>query len=256
MMILYNASSSYYSMIGRYALLEAGLPFESRPMDIHLAKEQLSAWYMKINPAMTVPTLVDNGQVWTSSQDILKYAATQADEQWMDADADCALRIEQLVLDHYSIAIERLTFGKALSSIPPFKFFAFRMLRNAIQALEMQLPTADNQRALQAKINLNQQRLAYFSEGNLVDKLQVERDHVKDFLQKLPMPETFLFGDKPSSVDIVTVVLFGRLKMIGEYQLVQSPDLINWFKRMQLLSTYRKADIWTYFQPWRILFKR
>lgn len=255
-MILYNASSSYYSMIGRYALLEAGLPFESRRMDIHLAKEQLSAWYMKINPAMTVPTLVDNERIFTDSQDILNYAATQAGERWMDGDAGCAIRIEQLVRDHYSIAIERLTFCKALSSIPPLRFLAFRMLRHAIDALEVQLPTSENQTALEAKINLNKQRLAYFNEGHLADKLQVERNNVQNFLEKLPTPETFLFGDKPSSADIITVVLFGRLKMIKEYQLVQSSDLMNWFNRMQVRDTYRKADIWTYFQPWRILFKR
>ena len=57
-MILYNAPSSYYSMIARYALFEAGLSFENRRMDIHLAKEQLSPWYRAINPKMTVPSLV------------------------------------------------------------------------------------------------------------------------------------------------------------------------------------------------------
>jgi glutathione S-transferase len=255
-MILYNASSSYYSMIARYALLEASFSFENRRMDIHLAKEQLSAWYTKINPAMTVPTLVDNEQVWTDSQSILKYAATHAGEQWMDGDVGCALRIEQLIPEHYSITIERLTFGKALTSIPLLRFLVLRMLRNTIHTLEVQLPNSANSAAIEAKINLNKQRLAYFTEGNLADKLEIERDKVRNFLEKLPKPAPFLFGDRPSSVDVVTVVLFGRLKMIGEYQLVLSPDLINWFKRMQLRSTYRKADIWTYFQPWRILLKR
>lgn len=255
-MILYNASSSYYSMISRYALLEAGLHFESRRMDIHLAKEQLSSWYMKMNPAMTVPTLVDNEQIWTDSQDILKYAATQAGDQWMDGDPTCATRIEQLVQAHYSIAIERLTFGKALNSIPPLRFFVPRLLRKAIHILEAQQSTTATQKAIEDKINLNKQRLAYFTEGNLAGKLQIERTTVRNFLETLPAPETFLFGDKPSSVDVVTVVLLGRLKMIGEYQLVQSPDLNNWFQRMQQRAPYRKADIWTYFQPWRILLKR
>lgn len=243
-------------MIGRYSLLEAGLLFESRRMDIHMAKEQLSAWYMKINPAMTVPALVDNEHIWTDSQDILKYAATEAGEQWMDGNADYALRIEQLVRDHYSIVIERLTFGKALTSIPILKFIALRILRKAIRDLEVQLPTSANKTSVEAKINLNKERLAYFSDGNLADKLETERNNVRNFLEKLPTPETFLFGDKPSSADIVTVVLLGRLKMIGEYELVRSSGLIDWFKRMQLRSTYKQADIWTYFQPWRILLKR
>src|SRR5690554_5849978 len=118
-MILYNAPSSYYSMIGRYALLEARCPFESRRMDIHLAKEQLSPWYVQINPAMTVPSLVDGAHVLTNSCDILRYASTLAADKWMDCDADVSPHIEQIVLNHYTIEIERLTFGKALTRIPP-----------------------------------------------------------------------------------------------------------------------------------------
>lgn len=255
-MILYNASSSYYSMIARYALLEAGIAFENRRMDIHIAKEQLTSWYMKINPAMTVPSLVEKDKVWTDSRDILSYAATQAGGQWCDSDSNDAQHIEALVNDHYSISIERLTFGKAMNSIPPLKFLALRMLRKAVKELESQLPDSENPVATEAKIKLNQERLAYFTEGNPSEKLQIERQSVLDYIDKLPAPETYIFGDKPSSVDIVSVVLFARLKMIGEYGLVQSPDLQNWFKRMQSSETYKKADIWTCFQPWRIILKR
>lgn len=256
-MILYNASSSYYSMIARYALIEEGIPFESKRMDIHLAKEQLSAWYMKINPAMTVPTLVDGEQLWTDSQDILKFAAHHdAGQEWMDDDERFALQIDELVREHYAISIERLTFGKAFTSIPPLKFFALKMLSNAVEELEAKLSTTTDKTALESKIYLNKQRLAYFNEGNLADKLQNERDTVRNFIDKLPTPHLYLFGDNISSVDIVTVVLFSRLQMIKEYGLVQSPELKDWFKRMQLRPNYKQADIWTYFQPWRILFKR
>jgi len=243
-------------MIARYALLEAGLPFESRRMDIHLAKEQLSPWYAKLNPAMTVPALVEGEQIWTDSQDILNYAATQAGERWMDAEVTRTAKIEQLILAHYSIAIERLTFGKAMKSIPLLRFIIPKILGNVIRGLEKEVSNSANLPAVEAKIELNKQRLSYFSEGNLADKLQVEREIVRNYLSKLPTPQLFLFGDKPSSADILTVVLFGRLKMVGEYSLVQSPDLVKWFLRMQLRSAYKKADIWIYFQPWRIFLKR
>jgi len=58
-------------MIGRLALLEASIPFESKRIDIHITKEQFTSWYQAINPKMTVPTLVDCGHVWTDSKDIL-----------------------------------------------------------------------------------------------------------------------------------------------------------------------------------------
>lgn len=255
-MILYNAPSSYYSMIGRYALLEAAVPFENRRMDIHLAKEQLTPWYMAINPAMTVPALTDGARIWADSHDILNEAASRADSLWLDADTELAPHIQHIVTTHYSIAIERLTFGKALVKLPPLRFIVPRMLRKIIRSLEAERKSTDNPAAVDAKITLNQQRLAYFTEGTLADKLEFERTNVLGVLAKIPKPEVLLFGDKPSSADIVAVVLLARLKMIGEDSLVQSPALIQWFERMQTRPAYQKADIWTHFQPWRILFKR
>lgn len=255
-MILYSASSSYYSMIARYALLEAKVPFEIRRMDIHLSKEQLQPWYMAINPAMTVPSMVVDKQVWTDSHDILNYASSKAGDSWLDGDTELAPHIQQIVLAHYSIAIERLTFGKALLSIPPLRFIVPRMLSKIIRNLEAERASTDNKTAVDAKIALNTERLNYFTKGVLADKLAFERTNVTSFLEKLPKPGTLLFGDKPSSADIVTVVLLGRLKMIGEYELVQSPELISWFERMQARPACKEADIWTHFQPWRILLKR
>jgi glutathione S-transferase len=255
-MILYNASSSYYSMIARYALLAAGVPFESKRMDIHLAKEQLSSWYMAINPKMTVPSLVDDKQVWIDSQDILKQAAGLAGSRWLDADVDLGPYSAQIVYAHYSIAIERLTFGKALTSFLPLRFIVPHMLRRIIKKLEKERARVINKAAVDAKIALNTERLDYFTKGDLDEKLEFERKSVLSFLEKLPIPKQFLFGDKPSSADIVTAVLFARLKMIGEYQLVKSPELIAWFGRIQQGTAYKEADIWIYFQPLRILFRR
>jgi glutathione S-transferase len=57
MLELFHAAPSYYSMVARLALAEAGVAYVSRLMDIHLAKQQLSPAYRKLNPHMTVPTL-------------------------------------------------------------------------------------------------------------------------------------------------------------------------------------------------------
>ena len=256
-MILYNASSSYYSMIARFALLEAGVPFESRRMDIHFRQEQLSPWYLAINHAMTVPALVDGEKSWIDSQDILKFAAACSADKWLDSDAAILPKIEQVIHAHYSIPIERLTFGKALVRIPPLRFVIPRLLHKIIRKLEQDLSKSINPVATQAKIELDRSRLAYFTEGKLVDKLNIERERVQRFIKALPIPGLFLFGDKMSSADILTVILLARLKMIGEYNLVPSSSpLATWFERMQSRTFYKEADIWTHFQLWRIILKR
>lgn len=255
-MILYNASSSYYSMIARLALLEAAIPFENRRMDIHLAKEQLDPWYCALNPKMTVPTLVDGPQIWTDSQDILNYAAQRANTLWLDSDAEVQPYIQQIVYAHYNIIIERLTFIKALSSIPLLRFVLPNMLRRVIKKLESKQQLVSNELAVKEKIALNQQRIAFFTEGNIKEKLELERTSVRHLLAKLPNPSELLFGNKISSADIVIAALFTRLKMIGEERLLESQALNAWFARMQQRAGYKNADMWTYFQPWRIVLKR
>jgi glutathione S-transferase len=242
-------------MIARYALLEAGIIFDNRRMDIHLAKEQLSDWYRLINPKMTVPSLVDDQHVWIDSSDILKCASTKADAAWMDGDKSCHEQIKQIVGAHYAIAIERLTFSKILSSFPLMRYVFLKMLRTAVNELQSQLVTTSQTALLEAKIKQNEARLSYFTTGSLDKKLDLERDSVRQFLEQLPTPSHFLFGAKPSAADIVTVVLLARLKMIGEYDLVSSSELIAWFERMNKRKPYKQADIWTRFKPWRIVFK-
>ena len=55
---LYHFEKSYCSQIVRLVLEEDAVVYKSRAMDIHGAKEQISPWYMKINPNAVVPTLI------------------------------------------------------------------------------------------------------------------------------------------------------------------------------------------------------
>ena len=268
-MILYHASSSYYSMIARLALAAAAVPYQGRRMDIHLAKEQLADWYVKINPHMTVPSLVDGSNLLIDSRDILRFAAAHAGSNWADQNPAYSQAIESIVDQHYEISIEQLTFGKALLKIAPARIIVPRMLRGIIKKLEGELKTTSDPKtlqAVQAKIDLNRHRLAYFTEGDLVEKLDSQRQEVTRFLETLPAlanglsvssPSQMLFGEQGSSADIVTAVLLGRLKMIGEYQLVKPGSALDlWFERMQQSAAFKQADIWLRFQAWRILLKR
>ena len=259
-MILYSAPPSYYSMIGRLALNTAQVSFENHHIDIHVRKEQLAPWYVALNPHMTVPTLVDGETILIDSQAILLLAANLAGNQWLDIDLDLAPQIESVVEAHYAIPIERLTFGKAMIHLPILKFIFPRALGKVIKGLEAQLATAKDPIALQAKIDLNQSRIAYFTQGaSLQEKMAIERNRISAYVNQLPTPDYYLFGNKPSSADVVTAVLFGRLKMIGEYALVtnhaQGVALDQWFGRMQEEPAFQLSDIWLRVQWWRIFLR-
>jgi glutathione S-transferase len=255
-MILYNAPSSYYSMIARLALLEAKIPFANRRMDIHLAKEQLSAWYTALNPRMTVPTLVDGEKKLIDSHDILCFAALFASNNWLDGDVQFKTKIDAIVCDFYAIPIEDITFAKAMIKFAPLHFIFPKILGKIVRKLQSELSSSKYPEAVRAKIALNEERITYFTQGSLVDKLHIERQRISAFLAALPAPSTFLLGNKLSSADIVLCVLLGRLKMIGEYGLVLPfPELDAWFNEMQQRSAFKATDIWQKFQLWRILLK-
>lgn len=257
---LLNAASSYYSMVARLALVEADIPFYNHMLDIHFAKQQLSDKYRELNPQMTVPTLRAENLLLTSSKDILQWAACQAGSSWMDSDISLTLLINELVSNHYLISIEDLTFGKWLSSNKLLAFVFPRMLASTVKRLENQLDSVDSLSpvdiiALKNKAQLNRSRLAYFTEGSQIQKLEDMRLKWSNYLHTIPLIQSnqFIFGDRFSSIDVVLAVLFARLTMINETSLIDRPDLQNWWGRVQLRSSLRVADLWMTMQRRRLL---
>src|SRR5262249_44616608 len=71
---LYHAPSSYYSMIARLALAEGGVAYHPVFMEIHVRTRQQEPDYVRLNPNMTVPTLVLADRILDQSRDIAEYA--------------------------------------------------------------------------------------------------------------------------------------------------------------------------------------
>ena len=255
-MQLYNASSSYYSMIARLALLEADANFDDRRLDIHFKKEQLSAWYRQLNPKMTVPTLIAGSDIYSDSRDILNFAQSHAAHQWLDSDSSLETPIRALQDHFYAIQIEKITFAKAMLSIPPLRYVFPNLLKKIVKQLEIELATAPNKSAVTEKIKLNEARITFFTQGILRDKFDHELQSVTDFLVQLPKPEPMLLGKKLSSIDVITATLLTRIKMIGEYGLIKNyPEIDAWFQNFQQRPTFKNADMWLRFQPMRIFLK-
>jgi glutathione S-transferase len=251
MLELFHAAPSYYSMVARLALAEAQVPYSSRLLDIHFAKQQLSPAYRRLNPHMTVPTLRGPGLLLTDSAEIVAHAAAQAGEQWADADPARQAGIAESVLGHYRISFETLTFSKLLSSRPWFKAVVTKVLSGVIGSLERQAKRCPEQaEPLLAKAAQNRERLAVFTQAPIEQVLSEQRQQVAAYLASLPpvVAGGWLFGRQVSSADVVLAVLCARLEMAGELALLSRPDLQGWWQRMQQRPAYAAADVWTRFQ--------
>ena len=74
---LYHAPSSYYSMIARLALAEGGIAYQPVFVEIHVRMSQQQPDYVRLNPNMTVPTLVLADRVLDQSRDIARSASAR-----------------------------------------------------------------------------------------------------------------------------------------------------------------------------------
>jgi len=248
---LFHAAPSYFSMVARLALAEAGLPYCSRLLDIHLAKQQLSPAYRRLNPQMTVPTLRGPDLLLTDSSQILAFAAHQAQVPWADADPARQAGIASAVAGHYALSIEELTFSKLLSRRPWFKPVMVRLLTGINASLERDQRRFPAQKELlESKQAQNRARLAVFRDRPATDVLSEQRAQVASYLAQLPpvIAGGWLFGRQISSADVVLAVLVSRLEMSGEQALLSRPDLQQWWQRYQQRESVAKADLWTRFK--------
>lgn len=69
---LFHAGLSSCSQKTRIFLIEKGIPWQSHPIDL-MANENISEFYLGINPRGLVPALVDDGSVHIESNDIILY---------------------------------------------------------------------------------------------------------------------------------------------------------------------------------------
>src|SRR5215510_11318475 len=125
---LYHALSSYYSTIARLALIEGGIAYESAVIDIHVKMVQQQPDYVRLNPNMTVPTLVLPDRILDQSRDIAEYALGVSTAT-LDGDTKAWLDL------HYGYPIEELTFGGLLARNPLARIMVPRRLESVRRRL-------------------------------------------------------------------------------------------------------------------------
>ncbi|HEY7803683.1 MAG TPA: glutathione S-transferase [Orrella sp.] len=259
---LYHAASSYYSMVARYALVLSNIDYDSRLLDIHKKREQLNAWYVAINPAMTVPALQVGDQVLGSSTEIVQYAVASRPEQWFESAASLEqqAQIAHLVQLHENFEVERLSFNAFMQKLPPLRLLFPQLLRKICKQLSEQIEQgAPDLEALKAKLALNQSRLEYFT-GAPLDVRQSQQIKLAQALVnafgQAPAGQ-WLCGDKPSHADVVLVVFLARLKMVGLLDQVQVPRAwVDYLEQKTQTSAFKDADVWVKLQPLRLLSHR
>jgi glutathione S-transferase len=249
---LYHALSSYYSMIARLALIEGGIAYQSVVIDIHFKMVQQRPDYVRLNPNMTVPTLVLPDRVLDQSRAI----------------AECALGVSEATLDgdtkawldlHYGYPIEELTFGGLLARNPLARIMIPRRL-DAVRRrlLERALQNPDLAAIYEARAAVFAGRVHAFDPAAVVQLAARRRTEALGFMDRLEQTlqdgRTVLVPPTYGVADVVWTVFLARMEFVGMgAELQKRPALARYWRAMQARPSFAKADIWTKLHVFRLI---
>lgn len=246
---LYQTPSSYYSMIARLALAEGGIAYERVFVDIHYRLEQQQPDYVRLNPGMTVPTLVLPDRILIESRDIAAYALGAA----VDAETKAWVDL------HYGYPIEELTFGRILARNPLARIMIPKRLAAARrQLLAHAARNPDLAAVYEARAEVFAGRIRTFEPDAVVALSQRRRTEAIGFMDRL---EQTLHDGRPALVpptygvaDVVWTVFLGRMEFAGlGDEIPKRPALARYWSAMKARPGFAAADIWTKFHVGRLI---
>ena len=249
---LYHALSSYYSMIARLALIEGGIAYESVVIDIHAKMVQQRPDYVRLNPNMTVPTLVLPDRVLDESRDIAEYALGVSDAT-LDGDAKAWLDL------HYGYPIEELTFGGLLARNPMARMMVPKRLRAAHRRLlQCAAQNPDLAKVYEARAAVFAHRIRTFDPAAVVELAKRRRVEAIGFLDRLEGTlgdgRAVLVPPAYGVADVVWTVFLARMEFVGMgAEIEKRPRLAGYWRAMQARPSFAPADIWTKMHVFRLI---
>jgi len=249
---LYHTPSSYYSMIARLALAEGNIAYKPVFMDIHFRTSQHQPDYARLNPNMTVPTLVLADRILVQSRDIAEYAlglgtGTPHDETkaWLDL--------------HYRYSIEELTFGGILARNPMARIMFPKMLRKAHRhLLALAAENPDLAPVYLARAEVFAERSRTFDPAAAIRLSERRRAEAVDIFDRMEQTlgdgRAAMAGQAYGAADVVLTVFLARIEFVGlGAEIPKRPALARYWGAMQARPSFAAADIWTKFHALRLL---
>jgi ganglioside-induced differentiation-associated protein 1 len=249
---LYHTPSSYYSMIARLALAEAGVAYEPVFVDIHFRMSQQRPDYVRLNPNMTVPTLALADRILDQSRDIAEYAFGIS-EATLDGESKAWLDL------HYGYPIEEFTIGGFLARNPMARIMVPKMLRGAHRRLLARAAENPDLAALyQARAEIFAERARVFDPASAIRLSERRRADAIDIMDRMQRAlddgRATMIPPAYGVVDTVLTVFLGRMEFAGlGAEIPKRPTLFRYWRAMQARPSFAVADIWTRLHVFRLI---
>jgi glutathione S-transferase len=224
-LVLFHGLASTCSKKVRFALMEKGLPFESRLMDLQ-AFEQFDPEYLKLNPNGVVPTLGHDGRAIIESNVIIEYIEDAFPETPLrpaDPHDRARMRVMTRFADTFAYdAVYALTWQMLSAPVA-------RKLSNAeLEKLLSKVPTEERRKRWQTVAR----------EDFTDEQVSESRRKMDDTLSKLEAwvgeGGPWLLGEQLTLADIAIVPFIDRIRnLLPEALDPQAyPRTVDWYARI------------------------
>ena len=244
-LVLYNIPPSLCSQKVRLVLVEKGVPFRNRWVDIGPGAENYEPWYVKLNPKCVVPTLVNGDAVITNSIVIMRYVAEQLEGPALLPEEPS----ERDQMEHWYALAESLDFRLISFSTMSKRLtgFGLKTKLKKLRAYAKKYP------ALRAEYEAKIEDITGLKEQSrdpaVVAQRRAELERTLDALDAVLAHRPFIAGATYTLADVIWTVSLTRLAFLKQMALIASrPNLLAYYRRMQARPSYTAATLYPSFK--------
>ena len=244
----FTADVSICSMICRLAAAEHNVPnVEHKNIDIECAMENYEAWFVRMQPAMTVPCMKYGDDVIGDSKDIMYYLSEHHPEAALYP-PDHQTEIDAFLDLFYSKfgTIARFTFGHFLRRSEETKQFIARgKNEKSIQKLQQLIEEApDLKEAAEAKLATKTKfDFVQFMMSADLQQMDAGMQEVLDTMEECLAHGTYMCSDSYTLADITATAFLARVHIIKQESMFGPNTVRYWNQTVKTRSSFVEAYI-------------
>jgi len=241
--LLYDYPTSICSQMARLALVEKGVPFRRRTVDIMDAAEQFEPWYTSLNPKAVVPTLSIDGEIVTDTINIVHRVDRQFDGPALTpAEPRQAEAMDKMMADIMGLHYGVLLYSRRLEPDGTSPTVVERGLY--LKAQRQRHP--ERAETLDRRIAGNERLQTILADPDETDRHVGEARALVGRIEQALEGSEFVVGDAYSLADTFATPALARFRLHGFadwWAKGESPNVAAYYARMQARPSWRLAEV-------------
>jgi glutathione S-transferase len=241
--LLYDYPTSICSQMARLALVEKGVPFQRRTVDIMARAEQFETWYMALNPKAVVPTLAIDDEIVTDTIRIVHRIDRDFDgPRLTPADPGAAAAMEAIMRDVMGLHYGVLMYSRRLDAAgkSPIVVGRGRFLR------EQRAKYPERAGILDSRIEGNERLQAALADPAEVARHIEEARALVSRIDRALADAPFVGGDRYTLADTFATPALARFRVHGFdawWSNGGSPNVAGYYRRMRERQSWSTAAV-------------